>query len=72
MDIVGAIVGGIILVFIGIVIEFIFFEHFKEIWDKYDTETSYRYKSYLLIFSIGCVGTGVFFIILGIILNIFS
>ena len=52
MDIVGAIVGGIILVFIGIVIEFIFFEHFKEIWDKYDTETSYRYKSYLLIFSI--------------------
>lgn len=67
MNSVGVIVGGIILVFIGLLIEYIFFNEHTKVWDVFDEVSKYRFQSYLLIFSIGVTGLGIVFIIIGII-----
>lgn len=72
MNTVGAIVGGIVLVFIGLVIEYIFFNENTKVWDVFDEVSKYRFQSYLLIFSIGVTGLGIVFIIIGIIRGIIS
>jgi hypothetical protein len=72
MNTVGAIVGGIILVFIGLVIEYIFFNENTEVWNVFDEISKYRFQSYLLIFSIGVTGLGIVFIIIGIVRGIIS
>jgi hypothetical protein len=72
MNTVGAIVGGIILVFIGLVIEYIFFNENTEVWNVFDEVSKYRFQSYLLIFSIGVTGLGIVFIIIGIVRGIIS
>lgn len=72
MNTVGAIVGGIVLVFIGLVIEYIFFNENTGVWDVFDEVSKYRFQSYLLIFSIGVTGLGIVFIIIGIIRGIIS
>lgn len=72
MNTVGAIVGGIVLVFIGLVIEYIFFNENTEVWNVFDEVSKYRFQSYLLIFSIGVTGLGIVFIIIGIIRGIIS
>ena len=72
MNTVGAIVGGIILVFIGLVIEYLFFDEHTKVWDIFDEVSKYRYQSYILIFSIGITGLGIVFIIIGIIQGLIS
>lgn len=72
MNTVGVIVGGIILVFIGLVIEYIFFNENTEVWNVFDEVSKYRFQSYLLIFSIGVTGLGIVFIIIGIVRGIIS
>lgn len=72
MNTVGVIVGGIVLVFIGLVIEYIFFNENTEVWNVFDEVSKYRFQSYLLIFSIGVTGLGIVFIIIGIIRGIIS
>ena len=72
MNTVGAIVGGIVLVFIGLVIEYIFFNENTEVWNVFDELSKYRFQSYLLIFSIGVTGLGIVFIIIGIVRGIIS
>jgi len=72
MNTVGAIVGGIVLVFIGLVIEYIFFNENTEVWNVFDEVSKYRFQSYLLIFSIGVTGLGIVFIIIGIVRGIIS
>ena len=67
MNSVGVIVGGIILVFIGLLIEYIFFNEHTKVWDVFDEVSKYRFQSYLLIFNIGVTGLGIVFIIIGII-----
>lgn len=67
MNSVGVIVGGITLVFIGLLIEYVFFNEHIKVWDVFDEVSKYRYQSYLLIFSIGVTGLGIVFIIIGII-----